>query len=244
MLMVVRREAQGLVRYCHLGTGNYHTRTARAYTDISLLTCDPVVGEDVHRMFLQMTGLGRVMELSRLKQAPFSLQESLIEKIDREAEEAMAGRPARIVAKMNSLAEPRIIQALYRASRVGVPIDLVVRGICCLRPGVPGVSETIRVRSIIGRFLEHERVYCFHAGGKEEVWCSSADWMQRNFFARVEACFPIEHKALAARVREEALELYLDDEQQAWRLASDGSYERIQGEGRSAQQVLLARHCG
>ena len=244
MMLVVRREGAKLARYCHLGTGNYHTRTARAYTDISFLTCDPAIGEDVHRMFLQMTGLGRVMELAKLKQAPFTLQESLIELIDREADEAAAGRPSRIVAKMNSLAEPRIIEALYRASRAGVPVDLVVRGICCLRPGVPGVSETIRVRSIVGRFLEHERVFHFHAAGAETVLCSSADWMQRNFFARIEACFPIEDRALAARVREETLELYLQDEQQAWLLASDGSYARAEGEGRAAQQVLLARHRG
>ena len=244
MLMIVRREGTKLVRYCHLGTGNYHARTARAYTDISFLTCDEMIGEDVHRMFLQMTGLGRVMELGKLKQAPFTLQDSLIEYIDQEADEAAAGRPASIVAKMNSLTEPRIIQALYRASQAGVSVELIVRGICCLRPGVEGVSERIRVRSVIGRFLEHERIFAFHAQGRELVWCSSADWMQRNFFARIEACFPLEDRALAARVREECLELYLRDDQQAWHLASDGSYTRAEGEGRSAQQTLLARHCG
>jgi polyphosphate kinase len=245
MLLVVRREGRKLRRYVHLGTGNYHVKTARAYTDWSLMTSDRVIGEDVHNLFMQLTGLGRVARLRKIVQAPFDMQRRLIELIDFEAAEASAGRPARIIVKMNAISEPRIIQALYRASQAGVPIDMIVRGICCLRPGVPGVSENIRVRSIIGRFLEHDRVSYFHHAGRDLTYAASADWMQRNFFSRVEVCFPIEDPVLAARVRGDSLMTYLADEVQAWDLQSDGKYWRTQRAGgarpRGAQDELLAR---
>jgi polyphosphate kinase len=184
------------------------------------------MGEDVHKLFLQLTGLGRVARLKKIRQAPFDLQRSLIALIDGEAESARRGKRSRIAAKMNALSEPRVIQALYRASRAGVPIDLVVRGICCLRPGVPGVSENIRVRSIVGRFLEHSRIFHFHAEGRELTFCASADWMQRSFFSRVEACFPIEDARLKARVLQEGIEVHLADTVQAWVLQPDGKYRR------------------
>ncbi len=187
-------------------------------------------------------------ELTKLLQAPFALHDRLVELIDREAVEAREGRPARIVAKMNALSEPRVIEALYRASQAGVSIDLIVRGICCLRPGVPGLSETIRVRSIIGRFLEHSRVYHFHAGGAELVYCASADWMQRNFFKRVEVAFPVEDPAAKARVLEEGLATYLRDDVRAWELLPDGRYRRLARHAElpphSAQDTLLAALAG
>jgi polyphosphate kinase len=246
MLLIVRREGRHLRRYAHLGTGNYHARTARAYTDLSLFTCDRELCEDVHRLFLQLTGLGRVASLRKLVQAPFHLQDELLALIAFETAEARAGRPARIAAKMNALSEPRVIQALYAASQAGVPIDLVVRGICCLRPGVPGVSETVRVRSIVGQFLEHTRAFCFHHAGADLTFASSADWMQRNFYSRVETCFPIEDPALARRVREECLEACLADDTQAWLMDAQGKYARAvpRGARRTAQQDLLARHAG
>ena len=181
LLLIVRREGEKLRRYVHLGTGNYHTGTARAYTDWGLLTCSRKIGEDVHRVFQQLTGLGRAEGLEKLLQSPFTLHETLIDHIKKERRAAKAGKRARIVAKMNSLVEPKIIRALYRASQAGVRIDLIVRGICCLRPGVPGLSENIRVRSVLGRFLEHTRVFYFHDGGKKTAYMSSADWMPRNF---------------------------------------------------------------
>ncbi len=247
MLLVVRREDRRLRRYVHLGTGNYHVGTAKAYTDISLFTNDRDIGDDVHKLFMQLTGLGRVGRLKRLYQAPFTLQKSLIALIDKEAHNARAGKPARIMAKMNALAEPRIIQALYRASQAGVQVDLVVRGLCCLRPGVPGVSDNIRVRSIVGRMLEHSRIYYFHADGEALVFCSSADWMQRNFFRRVETCFPIEDARAKERVIAEGLESYLHDNLQAWSLSSDGRYRRVKPgreKARCAQVDLLEKFCG
>jgi polyphosphate kinase len=245
MLLIVRRERRRLRRYVHLGTGNYHPGTAKAYTDIGLLTARPEIGTDVHKLFQELTGLGHVARLKCLLRAPFSLRSALLERIGREVDQARAGRPARIVARMNALSEPGIIRALYEASQAGVKVDLIVRGICCLRPGVPGASENIRVRSIVGRFLEHSRVYYFLAGGEEELWCSSADWMERNFFNRFEVCFPILDPELRQRVLAEALELPLLDNQQAWALASDGSYARIPQGRRNpvrSQQALLERH--
>ncbi|MDE2089127.1 MAG: polyphosphate kinase 1, partial [Gammaproteobacteria bacterium] len=206
MILVVRREGWRLRRYVHLATGNYHAHTARLYTDYGLFTCDKAVGEDVHKLFQQLTGLGRVTKLKKLLQSPFTLHKALLGKIAREAEHARAGRPARIMARMNALVEPQVVQALYQASQAGVKIDLIVRGICCLRPGINGVSENIRVRSIVGRFLEHSRVYYFENGGDNEVLCSSADWMERNFFRRVEVCFPIEDQDLSRRVVRETLQ--------------------------------------
>jgi len=245
MLLIVRRESRRLRRYVHLGTGNYHPGTARAYTDLGLLTARPEIGTDVHKLFQELTGLGHVARLKCLLRSPFTLRSALIERIGREMDEARAGRKARIVARMNSLSEPGIIQTLYEASQAGVQIDLIVRGICCLQPGVPGLSENIRVRSIIGRFLEHSRVYYFFAAGEEEVWCSSADWMERNFFRRFEVCFPILDEELRSRVLAEALELPLADNHQAWVLGGDGSYERATPGKKQAllsQRALLDHH--
>ncbi len=225
LAMIVRREPQGIRRYCHLGTGNYHPRTARAYTDYGLMTCDPAVGQDVHEIFLQLTSLTQTPRLSRLLQSPFGLHAAMIEKLDREAEHARAGRPARVVLKMNSMVEPRSIEALYRASTAGVSIDLIIRGVCALRPGVPGISENIRVRSVIGRFLEHSRVFYFENGGEPELYCSSADWMERNFFRRVEVAFPVLRNSHRTRILRD-LETYLWDNTQAWLLDSSGRYTR------------------
>ncbi len=249
MLLVVRREGAALRRYAHLGTGNYHTGTARHYTDFSLMTCDDRIGEDVHRLFQQMTGLGRVVQLTKLVQSPFTIHSRMLELIEQEVEEARAGRPARIVAKMNSLSEPRTIEALYRASQAGVQIDLIVRGVCCLRPGVPGLSDRIRVRSIIGRFLEHSRIYYFFARGQELTYLASADWMQRNFFKRVEVAFPVEDPVVRQQVLEDGLWTYLQDNVQAWELLPDGTYRRSRPADdstppRCAQDVLLERLAG
>jgi len=238
---VVRREEGKLRHYVHLGTGNYHARTARLYTDYGLLTSNPELGEDVHKLFLQLTSLGRSSKLSKILQSPFTLHTGLIERIERETAAARKGKPARIIAKMNAVVEQNVIRALYAASQAGVQIDLVLRGICCLRPGVPGVSENIRVRSIIGRFLEHTRVFYFLNGGKEEIFGSSADWMDRNLHSRVETCFPIEEKKLRERMIRE-LNYYLEDNMQAWELQSDGSYVRTSpgdAEPFSAQSRLL-----
>ncbi|MES1928897.1 polyphosphate kinase [Salinisphaera dokdonensis CL-ES53] len=227
MTLIVRREADGLHNYVHLGTGNYHPKTARLYTDYGLFSCDEHLGNDVHEMFLQLTSLGKVSGLARLLDAPFRLHSAILDKIAREAENAEAGRPAGIIAKMNSLVEPQVIRALYAASQAGVSIDLIVRGVCCLRPGVPGVSDNIRVRSVVGRFLEHTRVFHFVNDDTPEVYLASADWMDRNFFRRVETCFPVTAAPLYDRVRRE-LALYLSDNSQAWLLGSDGRYERAQ----------------
>jgi len=239
LAMVVRREDRGLRRYCHLGTGNYHAKTARLYTDYGLLTADELIGEDIHEIFLQLTGLTRVPRLRKLLHAPFSLHRALLAKIERETEHALSGKPARIIAKLNALTEPVIIQALYRASQAGVEVDLIVRGVCCLRPGIHGVSERIKVRSIIGRFLEHSRVYCFLNEGQREIYCGSADWMDRNLFRRVEVAFPVESPELQARIADE-LSIYLADDTQAWTLGSDGRYSRVAGNlGVSAQARLM-----
>ncbi|MCC6465342.1 MAG: polyphosphate kinase 1 [Planctomycetes bacterium] len=243
MMMILRKEGGQLRRYVHLGTGNYHPGTARFYTDLSLLTADEALGEDVHRMFRQLTGLGEAPRLQRLLVSPFSLFDELIARINEQAELARQGQPSRIRAKMNALSEDGVIQALYRASQAGVPIDLVVRGICCLRPGVPGISENIRVRSIVGRFLEHSRIYSFGPQG-EHTYAASADWMQRNLFRRVETCFPLVNETLRARVIEECLDVPLSDNCQAWELQPDGTWLRCRpgdAPARSAQEVLAAR---
>jgi polyphosphate kinase len=247
LILVVRREGTSLVQYTHQGTGNYHSRTARLYTDYGLLTSDPVIGEDVRKVFLQLTSLGKVSALEKLLESPFTLHDGMTEKIQREAEHAAQGKPARIIVKVNALVEPRIIRALYQASMAGVSIDLVVRGMCSLRPGMPGISENIRVRSIIGRFLEHTRVFYFANNGEPELFCGSADWMERNFFRRVETCFPVEQNDLKSRVIEE-LGFYLRDNCQAWELDKDGRYHlRQPDDGEtpfSAQQALLEDRTG
>jgi polyphosphate kinase len=240
LVMVVRREEKGLRRYCHLGTGNYHPKTARLYTDYGLMTADEAIGEDIHEIFLQLTGLTRVPRLRKLLHAPFSLHAALIAKIERETEHAKAGKPAHIIAKLNALTEAKVIQALYRASRAGVDVDLIIRGICCLRPGIAGASERIRVRSIVGRFLEHSRVYSFANGGAREIYCASADWMDRNLLHRTEVAFPIEAPELQQRVAQD-LDLYLEDDCQSWTLASDGQYARTSGDGHlNAQSQFLS----
>ncbi|MBL6715610.1 MAG: polyphosphate kinase 1 [Pseudomonadales bacterium] len=243
MMLVVRREGRLLRRYVHLGTGNYHARTARLYTDYGLFTCDAAIGDDVQKMFQQLTAMGRVARLKKLIQAPFNLHKHMVDLVNAEAERARSGGQGRIIAKMNSLVEPEIIQALYAASQAGVLIDLIVRGVCCLRPGVEGVSENITVRSIIGRFLEHTRIFYFENGEDEELlYLSSADWMDRNFFSRVETCFPVEDRRLRQRIIQESLQGYLSDNAQAWLLQPDGSYRRVSAGNarrRSAQETLL-----
>ncbi|AJD46829.1 polyphosphate kinase [Isoalcanivorax pacificus W11-5] len=246
MMLIIRRDANGNIRrYAHMGTGNYHTKTTKLYTDYGLLTSDEGLCQDVHKIFLELTGMGKAARLKQLMHSPFTLHSGLLELIDFETQEALAGRKARIIAKVNSLTDPQIMQALYRASQAGVPIDLIVRGMCCLRPGLPGVSDNIRVRSIIGRFLEHTRVHYFHHGGEERIYLSSADWMERNLINRVETCFPINDPKLRERILYEGLEVYLQDNSQAWLLQSDGSYLRAPfNEGEpliTAQQVLLER---
>ena len=244
MSMVIRREGRTLKRYVHLGTGNYHTRTARLYTDYGLFTCDEALGNDVQKVFQQLTSLGRAGRLKKLLQSPFTLHKSMLDFIDAEAKNARLGKPARVMAKMNSLVEPQIIQALYQASQAGVKVELIVRGICVLRPGVAGVSENIRVRSIVGRFLEHTRVFYFENDGAPRVYLSSADWMGRNFFNRVEVCFPVEDEALKRRVVAESFDNYLKDNCQAWELQTDGAYQAVtgpSGKRRSAQETLLAK---
>jgi len=239
LVMVVRREGSVLRRYCHLGTGNYHAKTARLYTDYGLMTADESIGEDIHQIFMQLTGLTRAPQLRKLLQSPFSLHRALLAKIAREERHARAGKPARIIAKINGLTEPAVIQALYRASRAGVDIDLIVRGICCLRPGIAGVSERIKVRSIVGRFLEHTRVYYFENGGATEIYCASADWMDRNLFRRIEVAFPVESPEYRRRIGDE-LQCYLADDMQSWCLDADGRYSRSNGAaGISAQNRLL-----
>ena len=241
MALVVRREGTRLKRYVHLGTGNYHRGTSRVYTDYGYLSGNRNLGEDVHKVFMQLTSLTEAEDLVKIFTAPFNLFDQLIMRVDREIEFAKAGKKAHIIAKINSLTEPKIIDALYKASSEGVRIELIVRGICSLRPGIPGVSENIRVRSIIGRFLEHSRVFYFRNDGDEEYYCSSADWMDRNFFRRTESCFPIRQKPLKKKLMKE-LRLFLADNCQAWELHGDGSYVRLDPGSDapvSAQQQLL-----
>ncbi|HTS84682.1 MAG TPA: polyphosphate kinase 1 [Usitatibacter sp.] len=243
MALVVRREDGKLVRYAHLGTGNYHPRTAKLYTDVDLLTADEGLTSDVNEVFQQLTGLGKVTKLKHMWQAPFTLHQRVLDAIENETRIARSGRPARIVAKMNALLEPQVIEALYKASQAGVKIDLIVRGVCALRPGVPGLSENIRVRSIIGRFLEHTRIFEFKGGGHTRVYLSSADWMDRNFFRRIELCFPIANAKLRRRVVSEGLAPYLEDNTQAWDMQPDGTFKRAKRGRRKvqcAQSELLA----
>ncbi|MFT5731562.1 MAG: polyphosphate kinase [Planctomycetota bacterium] len=230
MTLIVRREPDGLVRYVHLSTGNYHAGTARAYTDVGLLTADEAIADDVHQVFHRLTGLGSMKPLRKLLDAPFTLRHKIRELIAQEAANARAGKPARIIAKMNAVTEQRTIRALYEASQAGVQIDLIVRGACCLRPGVPGVSDNIRVRSVLGRFLEHSRLVFFEADGERLLFASSADWMSRNLYRRVEICFPIGNPKIKERLIAEDLEVYLGEDVAAWELESDGTYHRSGGQ--------------
>jgi polyphosphate kinase len=246
MAMVVRREESPsgtlLRRYVHLATGNYHPTTARAYTDFGLLTANEELCADVNEVFKQLTGLGRVGRMRHVWQSPFTLHKRIVQAIRDEARYAREGKPARIIAKMNALLEPQIIEELYAASQAGVAIELIVRSVCALRPGIEGLSENIRVRSIVGRFLEHSRVFFFQADGAEEVYLSSADWMDRNFFRRIELCFPVLDPALKRRVVREGLQSYLDDNCQAWAMGAEGAFEQLKprrGRRRSAQEELL-----
>lgn len=232
MALVLRREKGLIRRYGHLGTGNYHPRTARLYTDFGLLTADQTLCEDMDRVFSLLTGLGARRPLKLLLQSPFSLHETMVALVKNEIAHAKAGKKARIMAKMNSLLEPGIINALYQASQAGVRVDLIVRGACALRPGVPGLSENIQVRSIIGQFLEHSRVFYFYDDGRENVYLSSADWMDRNFFRRVEIGFPVLDKKLKRRVINEAFVFALRDNQRAWRGLPDGTYVKVKARGK------------
>ena len=242
MCMVLRREGNELRHYVHLGTGNYHPKTAQIYTDYGLFSCNKELGEDVRRVFAQLTSLGKVTKLNKLLQSPFTLHKGIIEKIEREIVHAKNGKPAKIIIQVNAIVEEQSIQALYRASQAGVEVKLMVRGICCLRPGIPGISENIEVRAIIGRFLEHARIYAFANDGNQEVYASSADLMNRNMFRRVEICFPIESKRLSNRILHD-LDLYLKDNTQAWLLQPDGSYLQLlnisNDEPTQAQALIL-----
>ena len=247
MLLIVRRERGSLHRYVHLSTGNYHQVTSKFYTDFGLMTANPEIGSDAHLLFLQLSGLGPVIQLKRLLHSPFTLHPGIMARIEREAVNARAGKPARIIAKINSLNEEDVIEKLYEASRAGVRIDLIVRGACTLRPGIPGISENIRVRSIVGRFLEHSRVYWFQNNEEPEIFCSSADWMERNLLRRVETCFPLLDPKIAKRVYNEALSNYLKDNTHAWELLPDGGYVRLtpgNNKPHTAQTWLLKEICG
>lgn len=246
MLMVVRREEGKLRRYVHLGTGNYHPRTARLYTDFGLFTCHEEICADVNEVFVQLTSLGKAGKLHHLWQSPFSLHSQVLSAIQRESKLAKEGTSAHIIAKMNSLLEPEIITALYEASQAGVKVELIIRGVCALRPGVKGLSENISVRSVIGRFLEHTRIFYFSNNQANDVYLSSADWMDRNFFRRIEVCFPVLDKKLKKRVIDEGLKAYLHDNHQAWIMDADGHF-KLSNPRRSAvkcAQTLLLHELG
>ena len=246
MALVVRREdgPQGSVlrRYAHLATGNYHPRTARQYTDFGLMTAKEEICSDVNEVFKQLTGLGRASRMKHLWLSPFTMHKRVVAAVRNEVRLAKEGKPARIMAKMNALLEPDLIEELYAASQAGVQVDLVIRGVCALRPGVAGLSENIRVRSVVGRFLEHTRICYFQNEGAEDVYLSSADWMDRNFFRRIELAFPVLDPALKQRVIVEGLRAYLDDSSQAWAMNSEGAYEPPapkRGKPRMVQEELL-----
>jgi polyphosphate kinase len=235
LALVVRREADSLRRYVHIGTGNYNPTTARIYTDLGLFTADEHFGADATELFNYLTGFSKQTEYRRLLVAPVSLRDRMTALIEREVEHHEAGRPARIIVKINSLTDTKIVRALYEASQAGVPIELIVRGVCSLRPGVPGLSDTITVTSIVGRFLEHTRIFYFFNAGEEDVYIGSADWMQRNLDRRVELCAPIEDPRLKRHLKEEVLDVCLRDNVKARRLLPDGSYEQVRpAEGEEA----------
>ena len=243
MILIVRRENGVLKRYCHLGTGNYHSGNARLYTDYSYLSAEPELCEDVHKVFQQLTGMGKTERMNKIIYAPFTLKRQLLKMIENEAKVALEGKPAHIILKCNGLTEPKVIQALYKASRAGVTVDLIIRGMCSLRTGIPNISDNIRVFSVIGRFLEHTRVYYF-ANAKSRVYCASADLMERNLNRRVETCFPIEDSSMVDRVFNELM-LYINDGQQRWELQPDGNYVLKQEPNTpSAQSELLKQLSG
>ncbi|MCP5173788.1 MAG: polyphosphate kinase 1 [Moraxellaceae bacterium] len=245
MMLIVRREENKLHRYVHLGTGNYHAVTARIYTDYGLMTANPELCEDVHKMFQELTGMGKMAKLKKLLHAPFTLHAQLMAAIEHETQLAQAGKPAHIIIKVNALTEKQLIQALYKASMAGVKVDLIIRSICCLRPQLPNISDNIRVRSIVGRFLEHTRVFCFANGGEQKIYCASADWMDRNLFSRVETCFPIDDPILKKRIYKDGLLNYLADNQLAWELQANGVWQRVEAKqdepAHSAQSLLLEK---
>jgi polyphosphate kinase len=241
VILVVRQEGKEINRYVHIGTGNYNPKTAKLYTDLGILSCNPELGNDLTNLFNFLTGYSRQKNYQKILVAPMTLREKMVMLIQREAQNCLDGGSGRIVAKMNSLVDPEIIAALYAASQAGVKIDLIVRGICCLRPNVPEISENIKVISIIGRFLEHSRIFYFHNGGQEEIYIGSADWMTRNLSRRVEVVTPVEDPILAKEL-EEILSIYLADNRQAWELQSDGSYiqrQPIDGKEFSSQKILM-----
>jgi polyphosphate kinase len=243
--LIVRREPDGIRRYVHIGSGNYNSRTARLYTDIGLFTCSPSIGADVSDLFNSLTGISRQTLYRKLLVAPVNMRDRIIELIDRESAHARSGRGGRLVAKMNALVDAEVIDALYRASQAGVEIDLIIRGICCLRPGIPGVSDRIKVQSIIGRFLEHSRVWHFGNAGEDEFYIGSADWMPRNFLRRVEAAAPVESARLQGKLRS-LLQTCLEDNRQAWELDADGTWtQRVpEGEERATHARLLVDSWG
>ncbi len=245
LMLVVRREDGKIRRYAHLGTGNYHAGNAKAYTDYGLFTANGAITEDVHKIFQELTGMGKAANVSKLLHAPFTLHDSLMKFIDDEIKHAKAGKKAHIIVKVNALTERKLIDKLYDASQAGVKIDLILRSMCCLRPQVKGLSENINVRSVVGRFLEHTRVYYFYNNGDERLYCGSADWMDRNLFYRVEVAFPIEDKKLFKEVYENGLISYLNDNMQAWELDGNGNWSPCSPkEGEEpyiAQQELLKR---
>ena len=243
MCLIVRKESGPLKRYVHLGTGNYHPTTAKLYTDFGLLTANEKICSEVHKVFHQLTGLGTSKPLRLLWQSPFKLHSNVIKAINNETKHAQNGRKARIIARMNSLVEIKTINALYKASQNGVKIDLIVRGVCMLRPGVSGLSENITVRSTIGRFLEHSRIFFFKNDGADNVYLSSADWMDRNFFRRVEIAFPVLNNKLKKRVINEGLIVHLKDNNLSWKMKGDGSYKvrRVTGKEKFSCQDYLLR---
>ncbi|MEL5848644.1 MAG: polyphosphate kinase 1 [Candidatus Igneacidithiobacillus chanchocoensis] len=242
MILVLRRENEGIRLYGHLGTGNYHPRNARIYTDFSLLTADPAITADMNALFMHITGIGQAPQLKQLLQSPFTLFTGMRERI---AAETALGPRGRIIIRVNALIDLDLIRDLYQASQAGVQISLIVRGACALRPGIPGVSENIRVVSVVGRFLEHSRVYYFGRNGSPEIWLSSADWMGRNLFRRLEVAVPVRDPELKKRIQREALEFYLADQCNAWEMQPDGSYRPLHGaknECQGAQQTLLGEY--
>ena len=235
IILVVRKEGEKIRRYVHIGTGNYNPKTAKLYTDLGLLSCREKLGADLTDLFNFLTGYSRQKSYRKLLVAPVNMRERMVSMINREAEHCRNGGSGRIVAKMNSLVDPQIIATVYKASQAGVNIDLVIRGICCLKPGIKGVSDNINVISIVGRFLEHSRIFYFHNGGEEEIYIGSADWMTRNLSRRVEAITPVEDPKIAQQLQE-ILGVMLADNRQGWELQSDGSYIQRQPQSKEYEQ--------